>query len=41
MHGLYDLLCNKYYVDEIYDAADRAADQALSTDGLWKGVDAG
>ena len=40
--GLHRLLLNKYYVDEIYDAADRPADQAsCRRDGLWKGVDVG
>jgi NADH-quinone oxidoreductase subunit L len=41
MAGLYLLLCHKYYVDEIYDAAIVQPIKLLSTDGLWKGVDAG
>ena len=32
---------NKYYVDELYDAVDRAADQDRCRPVLWKGVDAG
>ena len=39
MHGLYVLLCNKYYVDEIYDTAVVQPIRLLSTNGLWKGVD--
>jgi NADH-quinone oxidoreductase subunit L len=41
MSGLYDLLCHKYYVDEIYDAAIVQPVRLLSTAGLWRGVDAG
>jgi len=41
MHGLYNLLCHKYYVDEVYDAAIVQPIKLLSTGGLWKGVDAG
>jgi NADH-quinone oxidoreductase subunit L len=41
MHVLYNLLCNKYYVDEIYDAAIVQPIRLLSTRGLWKGVDVG
>jgi len=37
----YRLLCNKYYVDELYDAAIVHPIRLLSTSGLWKGVDAG
>jgi NADH-quinone oxidoreductase subunit L len=40
-HGLYRLLCNKYYVDELYDAVIVQPIKLLSTGGLWKGVDAG
>ncbi len=40
MHGLYVLLCNKYYVDEIYDTAVVQPIRLLSTNGLWKVVDA-
>ena len=39
--GLYRLLLNKYYVDEIYDAAIVQPIKLLSTGVLWKGVDAG
>jgi NADH-quinone oxidoreductase subunit L len=35
------LLLNKYYVDEIYDAAIVQPIKRLSTGLLWKGVDAG
>jgi NADH-quinone oxidoreductase subunit L len=38
---LYRLLLNKYYVDEIYDAAVVQPIRLLSTSGLWKGVDVG
>jgi NADH-quinone oxidoreductase subunit L len=41
MHGLYTLLLNKYYVDEVYDAAIVQPIKLLSTGGLWKGIDAG
>ena len=37
--GPYRLLLNKYYVDEIYDAAIVQPIKAFSTQGLWKGVD--
>ena len=37
--GLHRLLLNKYYVDEIYDAAIVHPIQRASTDGLWKGMD--
>jgi NADH-quinone oxidoreductase subunit L len=37
---VYRTLCNKYYVDEIYDAAIVHPIEKLSTGGLWKGVDA-
>ena len=39
--GLYRLLLNKYYVDELYDAAIVQPIKLLSTGALWKGVDAG
>ena len=39
--GLRTLLLNKYYVDEIYDAAVVQPIHIISEDGLWKGVDAG
>ena len=35
------LLLNKYYVDELYDAAIVQPIKLLSTGALWKGVDAG
>ena len=38
--GLYRLLLNKYYVDELYDAAIVQPIKLLSTGVLWKGVDA-
>ena len=38
--GLHRLLLNKYYVDEIYDAAIVHPLQAASTQGLWKVADA-
>jgi NADH-quinone oxidoreductase subunit L len=37
--GLHRLLLNKYYVDEIYDAAIVHPLQRASTEGLWKGMD--
>jgi len=37
--GLYRLLMNKYYVDEIYDAAIVQPIRIVSEDGLWKVVD--
>ena len=37
--GLHRLLLNKYYVDEIYDAAIVHPIQRASTQGLWKGMD--
>jgi NADH-quinone oxidoreductase subunit L len=39
--GVHRLLGNKYYVDEIYDAAIVQPIRIVSTSGLWKGVDAG
>jgi NADH-quinone oxidoreductase subunit L len=39
--GLHRLLLNKYYVDELYDAAIVQPLKLLSTGALWKGVDAG
>jgi NADH-quinone oxidoreductase subunit L len=38
---LHRLLLNKYYVDELYDAAIVQPIKRLSTGLLWKGVDAG
>lgn len=39
--GVHRVLLNKYYVDEIYDAAIVQPIKLASTGGLWKGVDAG
>jgi NADH-quinone oxidoreductase subunit L len=41
LHGVYTLLMNKYYVDEIYDAAIVQPIKLLSIGGLWKAADAG
>jgi NADH-quinone oxidoreductase subunit L len=38
---IYRLLLNKYYVDEIYDATVVKPVQAVSREGLWRGVDVG
>jgi NADH-quinone oxidoreductase subunit L len=37
--GLHRLLLNKYYVDELYDAAIINPIRIVAEDGLWKGVD--
>jgi NADH-quinone oxidoreductase subunit L len=37
--GLYRLLLNKYYVDEIYDATIVQPIRIVSQEGLWRGVD--
>ena len=37
--GLHRVLLNKYYVDEIYDAALVQPIRIVSQDGLWQGVD--
>jgi NADH-quinone oxidoreductase subunit L len=37
--GVHRLLLNKYYVDELYDAAIVNPIRALSTEGLWRGLD--
>ena len=37
--GLYRLLLNKYYVDEIYDATIVQPIRIVSQEGLWKGID--
>jgi NADH-quinone oxidoreductase subunit L len=37
---IHQLLLNKYYVDEVYDAALVQPIKTLSTGALWKGVDA-
>jgi NADH-quinone oxidoreductase subunit L len=39
--GLYRLLLNKYYIDEIYDALIVQPIKRLSDGALWKSVDAG
>jgi NADH-quinone oxidoreductase subunit L len=41
LSGPYNLLLNKYYVDEIYDAAIVQPIKTVSTVGLWKGMDVG
>ena len=38
--GVYRVLSHKYYVDEIYDAAIVQPIRIVSTEGLWKIVDA-
>ena len=38
---IHRLLLNKYYVDEIYDATIVQPLQAVSREGLWRGVDVG
>jgi len=37
--GLYRLLLNKYYVDEVYDATIVQPIRIVSQEGLWRGVD--
>ena len=37
--GLYRLLLNKYFVDELYDAAVVQPIKVASTEGLWRGFD--
>jgi NADH-quinone oxidoreductase subunit L len=37
--GVYRVLLNKYYVDELYDAAIVRPIQMLSQEGLWRGFD--
>jgi NADH-quinone oxidoreductase subunit L len=37
--GVHTLLLNKYYVDEVYDAAIVQPIKTVSTQGLWQGVD--
>jgi NADH-quinone oxidoreductase subunit L len=39
MHGLYTLVCNKYYVDEIYGALIVRPLLWISTNVLWHFVD--
>jgi NADH-quinone oxidoreductase subunit L len=38
--GLYRLLLNKYYVDEVYDATIVQPIKIVSEEGLWRGMDA-
>jgi NADH-quinone oxidoreductase subunit L len=38
---IHKLLLNKYYVDELYDATVVTPIQAVSREGLWRGVDIG
>jgi NADH-quinone oxidoreductase subunit L len=38
---IHRLLLNKYYVDEVYDATIVQPVQAVSREGLWRGVDVG
>jgi NADH-quinone oxidoreductase subunit L len=37
--GVYRVLSNKYYVDEIYDAGLVQPVRIISEDGLWRGLD--
>ncbi len=37
--GVHRVLLNKYYVDEVYDAAIVQPVRVVSQDGLWRGVD--
>ena len=37
--GIYRTLLNKYYVDEMYDAAVVQPIKVVSTEGLWRGFD--
>jgi NADH-quinone oxidoreductase subunit L len=37
--GLHRLLLNKYYVDEVYDAAIVQPIRVISQEGLWRGFD--
>jgi len=39
LSGVHRLLLNKYYVDELYDASVVQPIKAISTEGLWRGVD--
>jgi NADH-quinone oxidoreductase subunit L len=41
LRGVHRVLLNKYYVDEIYDAAIVQPIRIVSQEGLWKRVDAG
>ena len=37
--GVYRLLLNKYYVDELYDATVVHPVETISREGLWRGFD--
>jgi NADH-quinone oxidoreductase subunit L len=37
--GVYRLLLNKYYVDEVYDATIVQPIRIVSQEGLWRGID--
>jgi NADH-quinone oxidoreductase subunit L len=39
LSGVYRLLLNKYYVDELYDAAVVQPIKVISTEALWRGFD--
>jgi NADH-quinone oxidoreductase subunit L len=39
LSGVYQLLLNKYFVDELYDAAIVHPIKVISTEGLWRGFD--
>jgi NADH-quinone oxidoreductase subunit L len=39
LSGVHRLLMNKYYVDELYDAAVVQPIKVISTEGLWRGLD--
>ena len=39
LSGVHRLLLNKYYVDELYDAAFVQPIKVISTEGLWRGFD--
>jgi NADH-quinone oxidoreductase subunit L len=41
LSGVYRLLLNKYYIDELYNAAIVQPIKRLSTGLLWRGVDTG
>jgi NADH-quinone oxidoreductase subunit L len=39
LRGVHRLLVNKYYVDELYEAAVVQPVKVISTEGLWRGFD--
>ena len=39
LSGVHTVLMNKYYVDELYDAAIVQPIKVISTEGLWRGFD--